>query len=189
MNLLVHYFSISVLPVCLPPLYYFSFFFVFSNLHFWWQYHSQLICVMPLNTCNYAQTLWVCFGAVIALIFSLFLPFCLDALYLFSTFFSNFALSMTALLLIRTVLQSAHLSDATEYLQICTILMSFFRSCKRTSTFLFFYLFDHWNFFFYFSWSACSAGELKICIEQPRCLKHTAWHFILQVSYKLFSFW
>ena len=58
----------------------------FSSLHFWWQYHSQLICVMPLNTCNYAQTWWVCFGAVIAL----FLPFCLAALYLFSTFFFKF---------------------------------------------------------------------------------------------------
>ena len=134
------------LPVCLPPLYYFSFLFFFSNLHFWWQYHRQLICVMPLNTCNYAQTFWVCFGAVIALIFSLF---CLSALLhciFFSTFFSNFALSMTALMLIRTVLQSAHLSDATEYRQPCTILMSFFRSCKRTSKFLFF-LSLRWNFF------------------------------------------
>ena len=70
-----------------------------------------------------------------------FLPFCLAALYLFSTFFSNFALSTTAFMLIRTVLQSAHLSDATEYLQPCTILMSFFRSWKRTSTFLFLSLF------------------------------------------------
>ena len=45
---------------------------------------------MPLNTCNYAQTLWVCFEAVIALIFSLFLPFCLAALYLFFDFFFIF---------------------------------------------------------------------------------------------------
>ena len=77
--------------------------------------------------------------------------FCLAASYFFRLFFfSNFALSMTALMLIRTVLQSAHLSDATEYLQPCTILMSFYWSCKRTSTFLFF------------------------LSEQPRCLKHTA---------------
>ena len=55
---------------------------------------------------------------------------------------------MTALMLIRTVLQSAHLSDATEYLQPCTILMSFFRSCKRTSTFLVLFFFNllSWNF-------------------------------------------
>ena len=37
---------------------------------------SQLLCVMPLNTCNYAQTWWVCFGAVIALFSPLF---CLSA--------------------------------------------------------------------------------------------------------------
>ena len=139
MFLLVHYFSIFGFARLPSSVVLFSFLFFFSNLHFRCQYHSQLICVMPLNTCNFAQTLWVCFGAVIALNFHFF--FCLAALYLFSTFFSNFALSMTALMLIRTVLQSAHLSDATEYLQPCTILISFFRSCKRTSTFLFFFFF------------------------------------------------
>ena len=60
--------------------------------------------------------------------------FCLSALLhctFFRLFYSNFALSMTALMLIRTVPQSAHLSDVTEYLQPCTILMSFFWSCTE----------------------------------------------------------
>ena len=49
---------------------------------------------------------------------------------------------MTALMLIRTVLQSAHFSVATEYLQPCTILMSFFRSCKELQRFFsFFFIF------------------------------------------------
>ena len=67
-----------------------------------------------------------------------------------------------------------------------------FGAVKELERFFFFFSFFFifaLEFFFYFSWSACSAGQLKICIEQPRCLKHTAWHFILQVSYKLFSFW
>ena len=149
----------------------------------------------PAHLCDATEHLQLCthlmsfFGAVIALFFTLL--FCLSALLhciFFSTYFSNFAISITALMLIRKVLQSAHFSDATEYLQPCTILMSIVRSCKRTSTFLFFFFFLIFalEFFFTFSWSTCSAGELKLCIEQPRCLKHTAWHFILQVSYKLF---
>ena len=37
-----------------------------------------------------------------------------------------------------TVPQSAHLCDATEHLQLCTDLMSLFRSCNSTFLFHFF---------------------------------------------------
>ena len=79
----------SVLPFCLAPLFNYSFF--FSNLHFWrqlsrrqWLYYSQLICVMPLSTCNYAKSWWVCFGAVIApfhFTFFAFLHCCIASLF------------------------------------------------------------------------------------------------------------
>ena len=91
----------SVLPFCLARLYYYSFF--FSSLHFWWQlsccqwqYYSQLICVIPLSTCNYAQSWWVCFGAVIALFlftFFVFLPCCIVPFLIFSNFALRWQLS------------------------------------------------------------------------------------------------
>ena len=154
MNLLMHYFSIfgfTRLPSSGRCIIFLSYFF----------FKFALLITVPQSAhlCDATEHLQLCTGLMGLLwncnstYFFTFLPFCLAPLYLFSTFFSNLALSMTALMLIRTVLQSAHLSDATEYLQPCTILRSFFRSCKRTSTFLFFFFFLslRWNFFFYFS--------------------------------------
>ena len=125
---------------------------IFFLSFFFFFFKFALLMTVPQSAllCDATEHLQLCtdlmslFQSCNSTFFSLFLPFCLAALYLFSIFFSNFSLSMTALMLIRTVLQSAHLSDATEYLQPCAILMNFFRSCKRTSTFLFLLL-----FFFY----------------------------------------
>ena len=65
-----------------------------------------------------------------------------------------------------------------------------FGAVKELERFFFFLSFFFFifalEFFLTFSWSTCSAGKMKICIEQPRRLKHTAWHFILQVSYNCF---
>ena len=142
----------------------------------------KLICVMPQSTCNYAQSWWVCFGAVVAPINSLFFRL---SVQLHCIFF-NFAPSMTALMPTRTVLQSAHLSaaDATDYLQPCQVLISFFRICKRTSTFLFIFFSFCVGGFFNFFMINLQCWWIKIYIEQPRCWKHPAWHFILQSSYK-----
>ena len=145
----------SVLPFCLPPLYYFlSYFFFFIKF--------ALLMTVPQSAhlCDATEHRQLCtdlmslFRSCNSTYFSLF--FCLSAVLhciFFRLFFSNFALSMTALMLMRTVLQSAHLSNATEYLQPCTILMSFFWSCKRTSTILFLSFFFYicvGIFFFYF---------------------------------------
>ena len=73
--------------------------------------------------------------------FSVF-PFCLPPLYYFSFFF-KFAILMT-------VPQSAHWCDATEHLQLCTDLMSLFRSCKSTYFFTFFALLHCIIFDFFF---------------------------------------
>ena len=120
---------------------------IFLSYYFFSNLHSDDSTTRSAHLCDATEHLQLCtdlmslFRSCNSTFFA-FLPCCIVSFFDF--FFSNFALSMTALMLIRTVLQSAHLSDATEYLQPCTILMSFFRSCKRTSTFLFLFF-----FFFY----------------------------------------
>ena len=138
------------------------FVFVFSNFHFWWQLscwqwqcYRQLICVVPLSTCNNAQSWWVCSGAVVAVLylFTFFfasLPCCIVSF--FFRFFSSFVLLMTAFMPKWTVPQSAHLSDATECLQPSTVLMSW-GAVKELQRFFFFSsrFFVRWrilNFFF-----------------------------------------
>ena len=152
MNLLVHYFSIfgfTRLPSsgrCIIFLSYF--FFKFALLMTVPQSAHLCDATEHLQLCtDLMGLLWNCNSTYFFTFFA-FLPCCIVSFFDF--FFSNFALLMTALMLIRTVLQSAHLSDATEYLQPCTILRSFFRSCKRTSTFLFFFFFFIFALEFFF---------------------------------------
>ena len=139
MNLLVHYFLIfgfTRLPSSVVLFFFLIFFFKFALLMTVPQSAHLCHATEHLQLCtDLMGLLWSCNSTFFSLFFAL-----LHCIF-FRLFFSNFALSMTALMLIRTVLQSAYLSDATEYLQPCTIRMSFFRSCKRTSTFLFFFFF------------------------------------------------
>ena len=159
MNLLVHQFSLFGFTFCLAQLYnFFSFFFLFKICTIDHSCHasydsndySQLIRMMPLSTCNYAQSWWVCFGAVIALFlfifFFAFLPCCIVSFFFFFFFFT----SMTALMPTRTVLQSAHFSDATEYTynHAQSWWVSFGAEKELQRFFSFSFLFLRWGGFF-----------------------------------------
>ena len=60
--------------------------------------------------------------------------FYLAMLYFFFFYFQTFTL-MTAVMPAMAVLQPAHLCDATEHLQLCTVLVSLFRGCNSTFSF------------------------------------------------------
>ena len=105
----------SVLPVCLPPLYYFSFLFFFFKF--------ALLMTVPQSAhlCDATEHLQLCTD-LMGLLWScnstyFFTFFCLSALLhsiFFCLFFSNFALSMTALMLIRAVDLKWHFENGLE---------------------------------------------------------------------------
>ena len=81
--------------------------------YFFFKFALLMTVPQSAHLCDATEHLQLCtdlmslFRSCNSTFFSLFLPFCLAALYLFFLlFFSNFALSMTGLMLIRTVLQS-----------------------------------------------------------------------------------
>ena len=177
----------SVFPFCLPPLYYFSllFFFKFAILMtvpqsaHWCDAteHLQLCTDLTslLRSCK--NTYYFTFFALMHCIFFRLFFFKLCT-FGYSSHADKDSTTVSSIVW-------CHWVPATMTNQADEFLSELWKNFNVS--FLFFFALE--IFFFTFSWSACGAGELKICIEQPRCLKHTAWHFILQISYKLFSFW